>query len=148
MNSDLVKRLQTDFSQFNFKLDPLFYWSSSQNTIFYNCEANDWQFLLLHELGHALLGHTYHQTDQQLLTMELDAWEQAKQLAPTYDVKINSTLIDDTVNSYRIWLHERSLCPYCHNTGFQIKDFEYQCPNCDHKWRVNSAKQVRLKRMK
>ncbi len=144
--NSLITQLQKDFD-LAFTVADSFYYSDQKKAIFYNPNNPDWQSLLLHELAHFILKHRDYQYDRQLLRMETDAWELAKdKLANQYDVDINYDLIEQTLDSYRDWLYQRSKCPSCQAIGNQASSFRYKCLSCDTIWRVNQAKFTRLKR--
>lgn len=147
MNQEFLAKLQADFAQFEFVRDEAFYWSFKKNSIFYTEESN-FEAKILHELGHALRGHRSFEKDIDLLKMELEAWEKAKIIALEYGVKISQNLIEDHLDTYRDWLHRRSLCPNCQINGFQMKNGDYRCPACESEWRANSAKFQELRRRK
>ena len=87
--------------------------------------------LLLHEVGHALSHHQDFKTEVGRLKMEVEAWEKARELAAKYDVFIDEELIEQELDSYRDWLHQKSRCPSCGLTRFQTPDGVFHCPRCD-----------------
>ena len=104
---------------------------------------------LLHEIAHAKLGHKNYQYDVQLIEMERSAWEYAVDtLAPKYGLALSmdDDNVQDSLDSYRDWLHKRSLCPQCGAVGLQGTSSSYKCINCHSEWRVNQAKSCQLKR--
>ncbi len=125
-----------------------FYWDPAANTVFYNPNAQNASLFLLHELGHALLGHGAYNTDIELIGMERAAWERAKQLCHQYGIAAQSDIVQDSLDTYRDWLHARSLCPHCGATGVQAGAQSYQCFNCNTTWRVNEARTCALRRYK
>lgn len=146
MNSEFLARVTADFSQFNFESGENFYWSFSKNTIFYLEDSPHFESQLLHELGHALCNHQRFSKDIDLVKMELEAWEKAKNLAKNYNIKIPQDLIEDHLDTYRDWLHRRSLCAKCKINGFQQDDSVYVCPACQRRWRANDARFTELRR--
>ncbi len=142
----LLKQLKTDYPQFSFKKGDHFLWSPSESAIYYCNKNQNQSILLLHELSHALLGHTDYNSDVQLITMEREAWDYAIKLALNYDIKMPTDTIESIIDSYRDWLHDRSTCPNCTATGLQINKHNYQCPACNHSWRVNEARTCALRR--
>lgn len=144
--TSLISRLQSDFPQYHFIEDKTFQWSPADQTIYYNVDSND-QAALLHELAHALLGHTDYDKDIQLIEMERDAWEYARTLT-SYDVTVSEDVIQESLDTYRDWLHARSTCPNCHATGMQTKKSYYKCISCSTEWRVNEARVCALRRYK
>lgn len=141
----LASRLQNDFAQFHFKTGDDFYWSPGQKMIFYPLNGNP--LLLLHELGHALLGHQGYSRDVQLLGLERDAWEYTKNyLSQRYNIEVDHAVIENALDTYREWLHSRSICPTCTSTGIQARENIYSCVVCFASWEVNEARLCGLKR--
>ncbi len=101
---------------------------------------------MLHELGHALLGHTSYKRDIELIVMEREAWEQARSIGNRFGHPVTDEIIEDALDTYRDWLHRRSLCPNCAMTGIQTDNYTYHCPTCTQSWRVNEARTCQLKR--
>ena len=142
-NNTLLSRLISDHPLFHFKEAANFAWSADHQTIFWS--SSD-PAHLLHELGHALLSHAAFTRDIELLGMERDAWQKARQLANHYDITISTDTIEDDLDTYREWLHARSTCPVCEMNGIQIAEHLYECIMCAAKWRVNDARICGLKR--
>jgi len=146
--TSLVNRVKKDNPNYQFVLADDFVWSPTENTIYYAEVARiEALWALVHELAHARLGHIDFQTDIQLVSKEAEAWQFAKlTLGPTYGLVITDTYIEDQLDSYRDWLHQRSLCPTCHQTGLQTQTHHYSCINCGGVWRVNDARRCSLRR--
>lgn len=114
-------------------------------TVFYE-ESVDLSSLL-HELSHALLGHNTYLKDIELIEMERDAWHFAKTLlSPKYGITIEESTAEDALNTYRDWLHARSVCPKCTTTGMQSRKNTYKCITCGTFWKVNEARICHLRR--
>lgn len=142
----LIEQLRTDFEQFLFQTDETCRWSSDNNTVFY---IDGDEINLLHELGHALCEHKNFVQDIELLHIEREAWEEAKLIGERYGVMISNDKIESAMDEYRDWLHQRSLCPNCNQTGLQRRsDYRYKCLNCDTVWTVNDARNYGLRRHK
>lgn len=144
--SSLVHKLKVTHPTIAFVEADQFSWSPSQQTVFYNHHQPQAAQLLLHELSHALLGHRNYYRDVELVAMESRAWEEARRYAEMYNVRIQSAVIQDHLDTYRDWLHARSLCPACSANGYQIQTSEYECPACFQRWRVNDARLCALRR--
>lgn len=143
----IIKKLKTDFPQFTFQPATQFLWSSVSNTIYFDSELKHSEAFTLHELSHALLGHKGYERDIELLKLERDAWEYAgSTLAPSYSLSINDDIIQENLDTYRIWLHARSTCPGCEAIGLQAKDHLYHCVACNESWWVNEARLCNLRR--
>lgn len=119
-----------------------FYWSPAEKTVYYNPENNTEEgvWALLHESGHAILNHMVYSIDIELVKMEVQAWEKAKSIGKDLAVVIDENHIQDCLDSYRSWLHKRSLCPDCHLSGIQISKTIYTCIFCNTKWSVTAER--------
>ncbi len=142
----LLSRIRSDFPQFLFKSGNDFYWSPSDKTIYYGKNDKNRAVFILHELSHALLGHASYKSDVKLIAMERQAWDNTRLLAAVYAIPISEETIQANLDSYRKWLHARSLCPNCETVGIQTKKSYYKCLACCHAWTANEARTCRLKR--
>lgn len=124
----------------------VFGWNHIACAVTYNPRDPNAIAYLLHEFGHALLGHTNYRQDVELLQMERAAWDEAIKLSREYHIDIEEDLVEDALDSYRDWLHMRSLCPHCQSTGIQVSPGHYECLACHHTWRVNEARTCALRR--
>lgn len=143
---DLLTRLEFDFSKFKFKKSDCFLWSPKQKTIFFDKTSDNFQLYLFHELAHGVLNHSEYSRDIELVKMESEAWQKATEIAKDYSIDIDEHWIQDTLDTYRDWLHSRSTCPKCKAVGIQEGQKTYQCVACGQTWHVNDAKTCRLKR--
>jgi hypothetical protein len=147
-NKDFVDRLKADYPQFLFKKGVQEHWSPQTRTITYN-PSRQWQELansLLHELAHAVLGHSTYGSDVELLKLEAQAWELATKIGRKYKVYIDDNHIQNCLDTYRDWLHRRSSCPICSTHVVQKDQKSYQCFNCQTVWQVSSGRFVRAYR--
>ena len=133
-------------SPLNFTKGTTFGWDYSTHTVTYDPSRRKCDAYLLHEVGHAILGHRGYQNDTQLLEMERAAWDKAQELANIHHVVIDDSDIEESLDTYRDWLHSRSLCPHCDSTGLQTASNYYHCTACQHEWRVNEARTCALRR--
>ena len=145
-----LNKIKHDFPNFHFQEGPDFTWNPELTTVSYERLSSQQDFAqLLHEIAHAKLSHKNYQYDIQLIEMERAAWEYAvNELAPKYHLNLSmgDPVVQDFLDSYREWLHRRSICPQCSAVGLQRASTEYHCLNCHTKWRVNQAKSCQLKR--
>ena len=145
----LVKQFQKDYPELTFKLSDDFKWSPSDSTVYYDGSSVNGTPSFLHELAHALLGHSEYNRDIQLIEIESTAWHYAQAiLSPRYKIPIDEEHVEDNLDTYRDWLHARSTCPQCKATGFQVKSNVYKCILCRAHWRVNDARTCALRRYK
>jgi len=127
-----------------------FCWSPKNKTITYLAQhsklEDDWA--LLHETGHALLGHQNYKTDFELVRMEMAAWIKAKELALKLNTEISEDHIQECLDSYRDWLHRRSICPKCGTKTIQKdQSNDYICFNCHEGWQVSASRFCRSYRI-
>ncbi|MEO7364658.1 MAG: hypothetical protein ABIV43_04115 [Candidatus Saccharimonadales bacterium] len=145
----LLEQLSQRFPAVTFTAGSQFCWSPESGEVIYNAKSRGKQarWSLLHETGHALLGHRRFQADYELLQMEISAWEKARELAVDFDVKLEENHIQDCLDTYRDWLYRRSLCPSCATQSFQTADYEhYRCHNCHAIWGVGNDRFARTYR--
>ena len=139
----LLEYLQQLLPDVTFQSGDTFCWSPKSRTITYPVDAlthEDGVWALVHEAGHALLEHRQYQTDFELVTMEVAAWEKAKEVAHELSVAIDPDHIQDCLDTYRDWLHRRSTCPTCGSVSLQRTDTSYACHNCPAQWHVSAAR--------
>lgn len=143
----LIPKLRSDYPTIHFTPGDRASWSPKSRQVFYTDSEDEREmWAVLHELGHALLNHTTYETDVSLLKKEVQAWAKAAQLADHYDITIDPDHIENSLDTYRDWLHARSLCPTCHAQGLQSSSNRYSCPNCKSAWQVTSERFCRVYR--
>lgn len=146
---ELICQLESKFPDLAFKSGQRFAWSPETGEIFYKSRARGEQAMwsLLHETGHAKLGHTTYRADYELLRLEVAAWEEAKNLAQELNIVIDENHIQDCLDTYRDWLYKRSICPNCSAKSLQQNDYSrYRCFNCHTTWRVTASRFCRAYR--
>ncbi len=126
-----------------------FMWSPTSRTITFDAdriETNNGRLALLHELGHARLGHRIYRYDLELLQMEVEAWEVARELAVFYGIDCNEDHVEMAIATYDEWLTKRATCPDCGNFSLQSGRDNYRCFACGAEWIVNWRLDRRVKR--
>jgi hypothetical protein len=146
----IVSKLQPLLPDVTFTCGSSFFWSPKHRQITYrddqdNVIVHTWA--LLHETAHALLGHCSYQSDFELLVLEVEAWDKACEISKEVGVKINEDHIQDCLDTYRDWIHQRSTCPTCGTVSFQRSAREYRCHNCHSIWTVSSSRFCRPYRL-
>lgn len=134
-----LKHLQSTFTDYTFRAGALFQWSPINKEIGFNDKLPHATALLLHEVGHATLGHKDYVRDVELLRKEAEAWNFARQYATNLNIQLDTEVIEDCLDTYRQWLYNRSLCSKCNHTGLQQNQNTYNCLNCRYSWRVTDA---------
>lgn len=139
------------FPNLSFQPGKSFIWSPHKGVVFYDSdriESNEGMMALLHEIGHAQLGHETFEYDIELLNMEVEAWTKARSLAKRINFELDEGHIDDCLETYRLWLYKRSKCPVCANTSLQENVTTYRCFVCNSSWRVAQTRTVQPRRMR
>lgn len=130
MDEGFLAQLQADYPELRFKKGKKFAFSPPRTVVLGPRESSP-ELLALHEVSHAVLKHRIFRMDVERLKMEVAAWEKARELAVYYGIEINEDLIQDELDTYRDWLHQKSRCPKCGLTRFQTPDGLYHCPRCE-----------------
>ena len=137
----LIHKIKQDHPGLVFNSGRSHCWSPEKGQIFYAGEDNDHSIEgLLHELGHARLDHHGYVSDLELLQKEVEAWQEALCLAGLYGVDFDEDHMQDCLDTYRDWVHKRSICPICASTGLQEGEKRYSCLNCGHVWHVTASR--------
>lgn len=137
----LILKLKRDNPNFLFSPGQAHCWSPEQGQILYEDSKKSHNVEgLLHELGHARMGHNGYSSDMELLQKEVEAWQEAIRLAKLYGVTFDEDHIQDCLDTYREWVYKRSMCPQCLSTGAQKDEIHYHCLNCGHSWRVTASR--------
>jgi hypothetical protein len=144
-SSSLVDKITKDYPQFKFLPGKQEHWSPRTNTITYSQTEtlDELRYGLLHELAHALLGHSTYQSDFELLKLESQAWELAAKIGRKYNIRLDNDHIQDCLDTYRDWLHRRSKCPTCAMHVMQKDPHTYKCFNCNTTWTVSHRRFAR-----
>ena len=130
MDQTFLERLKEDYPDFKFREGKKFAFRPPKTIILAPGEPFS-ELLTLHEVSHAILKHKDFKMDVERLKMENSAWEKAKELAKKYEIEVDEDLIQDELDTYRDWLHQKSRCPVCGLTRFQTPDSLYHCPRCE-----------------
>lgn len=124
------ERLQKDYETFRFKIGRKFAFRPPRTVVVGPPEPFS-ELLALHEVSHAICKHRDFKMDIMRLKMEAQAWEKAKELAMQYGIEVNEGLIQQELDTYRDWLHQKSRCPECGLTRYQTTNGQYHCPACE-----------------
>lgn len=147
----LLDRIRADYPDLSFVEDACFSWHAKENRVSFKQSrgrADHSAWALLHELGHALLGHASYRYDIELIRLETVAWDKARELAQTYGLTIAGDYIQDCLDTYRDWLHLRATCPTCFARSLQAAPRRYRCFNCQTEWQVSRSRLCRPYRLK
>ncbi|HYG84228.1 MAG TPA: hypothetical protein VD907_05065 [Verrucomicrobiae bacterium] len=144
----LIKRLRQDYPGVTFTESDVFKWRPDERTVYFIPQSSSPNLAyLLHETAHAILNHQEYILDIDLIKMERAAWHYAQTtLSSRYGLSIVESLVNESLDSYRDWLHQRSLCPSCSTNGLQNINGTYSCHLCAITWRANEAHFCALRR--
>ncbi len=148
---ELLEQLQADYPDITFVQGDTFYWSPKRHTVNYmpgSTQPDIAQWSLLHEVSHGILGHERYNSDFELVQLEVEAWQYAKQLAKKYGIRIDPEHVQDCLDTYRDWLHGRASCPTCGTVSAQKDSETYECFNCHTTWEVSNSRFCRPYRRK
>lgn len=146
---ELVELLCSKYPHICFSQGDAFCWSPETKEVMYKQDLGQQSALwsLLHETGHALLDHRTYRTDLELLAMEVEAWEKAKELATEVGATIDEDHVQDCLDTYRDWVYKRSICPTCGTKSLQQGATPlYRCFNCHTTWKVSDSRFCRAYR--
>ena len=131
MDATFLERVKGDFLKLRFVSGAKFAFRPPRTVVVPRDSDSPYDsLLLLHEIGHVLIGKYDFKTEVERLKIEVLAWEKAKELAVLYGVPIDEDMIEDELDTYRNWLHQKSRCPNCGLTRFQTPDGVFHCPKC------------------
>ncbi|MBR3324210.1 hypothetical protein IKG24_01580 [Candidatus Saccharibacteria bacterium] len=132
MDATFLAKVKADYPDIRFITGKRFTFRPPRTVVITeNFDPRSDSLLLLHEIGHALCGRWTFRTEVERLKIEVLAWEEAKKLATSYKIAIDEELIEDELNTYRDFLHQKSRCHSCGLTRFQTPDGVFHCPKCD-----------------
>ena len=131
MDATFFLRVKTDFPSLKFVTGRKFAFRPPKTVVLPEDTSDCNPLLVLHEIGHALIGIFDFSTEIDRLKIEVMAWEKARELCSRYKVEVDEDLIQGELDSYRDWLHQKSRCPECGLTRFQTPDGVFHCPKCD-----------------
>lgn len=141
----LLSKLKCLFPELVIEPGDAFYWQPHNKTIYTNFSEYSlleyWSFI--HEIGHAVLLHKSFGSDFELLQLEINAWNEAREITKRLKLKLDESYVQDCLDEYRDWLHQRSLCPVCNLTGVQLNSTTYRCIHCLNEWGVSRAHMCR-----
>lgn len=126
----LISKLQKGYPDLIFRQGTKFAFRPPK-TIILGPPHDNYALLTLHELAHAILKHKDYKLHIQRLKIESAAWQEAKSLAKIYNIKWDEDFAEDQLDTYRNWLHQKSLCKSCQITRYQDSKGTYHCPACN-----------------
>lgn len=133
-----LEQLKQEYARFHWRVGKKFAFRPPRTIIYEELSTEksvplhkEYVLRLLHELGHALCEHKSFMNDLERLKMEREAWERARELCKQYEIQYDEEFVEEQLDTYRDWLHQRSLCPRCGLTRYQTNRGEYHCLFCE-----------------
>lgn len=134
---DLITSLEQDFPDLHFTYGKRFSFRPPKTIVIGPDEGEKTPMLLFHELGHALSGKHSYKTAVERLKIESIAWSEGKKAYERCLVSGRYSLpdwdddfVEESLDTYRDWLHSKSKCKNCGLTMFQNQDGTWECPYC------------------
>lgn len=106
-----------------------------KRTIYYEEKNKNFPLLLLHETAHALLKHRSYKTSLERLTIERDAWEKTRSLCKKFTLPFDTDFAEQNLDTYRDWLHQKTLCKVCGSTCLELGSESLYCPFCQKSYK-------------
>ena len=128
--NSLLNKLRKDYPALTFEPGERFKFTPPSTVYFTDGSPLE----LLHEVGHFLLDKNTYTSDIELIRIESEAWDKAKQLCSAYKIKWDEDFAQDHIDTYRDWLHVVSLCKNCQLASYQDESGLYHCPLCGLSW--------------
>ena len=138
----LIEQLIQDYPDFCFRTGKKFAFrfafgaKNAKPTVFLGPPQPYFALQTLHELAHGLCGHKDWSNCISRLKCEREAWERAKTLFFKYQKLIpdpwNEDFVETSLDTYRNWVHQKTLCPVCGLTRFQDENGIFHCPECEN----------------
>lgn len=129
--TNFLAKIKQTYPKYHFLSGKRFSFRPSKTIHYGPLDTPNFEMLLLHELSHAELGHFTFKTDVERIKIEVATWEKTKEFCQKFGIKFDSSLAEEELDSYRNWLHQKSLCKKCGLTRYQTPDGDYHCPHCD-----------------
>lgn len=134
---EFLEELMRLYPQFAFREGRRFKYRPPK-TIYVAYVDENFALLTLHELGHGLCKHKDYNTHIERLKIEREAWECARAVflkhpewAEKYHFDFDDDFVEAQLDTYRDWLHQKSICKKCGLSCFQTPDGRYHCPRCE-----------------
>lgn len=128
-NRAFLNKIITAFPEFIYKPGKKFIFRPKK-TIYYEEKSSNFPLLLLHETAHALLKHYSFATSLERLTLERDAWKKTHALCKKFAQPFDADFAEKNLDTYRDWLHQKTLCKVCGLTCLELNSESLFCPFC------------------
>ena len=128
-NLAFLSSLEETYPDFTFRPGHKFLFRPPKSIYYLESDEN-FRLLLLHELAHALLGHFSFSRSLERLQIERDAWEKTRELCNLHSVPFDEALAEAELDTYRDWVHQKTLCKTCGLTCLEVNSESLFCPFC------------------
>ncbi len=133
-NLAFLETIKKTYPEFTFRPGRKFLFHPPKSIRYLESDEN-FRFLLLHELSHALLGHFSFNRSLERLQIERDAWAKTRELCSLHSVTFNEELAETELNTYRDWVHQKTLCKHCGLSCLEVSSESLYCPFCQRKYK-------------
>ena len=129
----LLERLSRDYPNLKFVEGARFSFRPPKTIVIGPDEGEKTPMLLFHELGHALSKKYSYALKIERLKIEVAAWQAGKEAYQKYPElpPWDDEFVEDALDTYRDWLHNKSICKTCGLTMYQTPDKSWLCPFCN-----------------
>lgn len=128
-NLAFLDTIKTAYPEFTFRPGRKFLFRPKKTICYLEADDN-FRLLLLHELAHALLGHFSYDKSLERLQIERDAWEKTRELCEKHSVPFDESIAETELDTYRDWVHQKTLCKTCGLTCLEVSPESLYCPFC------------------
>ncbi|MBR5389409.1 hypothetical protein IK146_02525 [Candidatus Saccharibacteria bacterium] len=128
-NLAFLNMLQESYPDYVFKPGRKFLFRPPKSIYYLESDEN-FRLLILHELAHALLGHYTFDRSLERLQIERDAWAKTRELCQLHSIPYDDNLAETELNTYRDWVHQKTLCKRCGLSCLEVSSESLYCPFC------------------
>ena len=133
-NLAFLEAIKESYPEFTFRPGRKFLFRPPKSIYYLESDEN-FRFLLLHELSHALLGHFSFSRSLERLQIERDAWAKTRELCSLHSITFNEELAEIELNTYRDWVHQKTLCKHCGLSCLEVSSESLYCPFCQNEYK-------------
>ena len=128
-NLAFLSAVKESYPDFTFRPGHKFLFRPPKSIRYLESDEN-FRMLLLHELAHALLHHFSFDRSLERLQIERDAWAKTRELCTLHSVPFDEELAEAELNTYRDWVHQKTLCKHCGLSCLEVSSESLYCPFC------------------
>ena len=138
-NLTFLETIKEAYPEFSFRPGSKFLFRPPKSIRYIESDDN-FRLLLLHELSHALLGHFSFDRSLERLQIERDAWSKTRELCLFHSVPFDEEFAEAELNTYRDWVHQKTLCKRCGLSCLEVSSESLYCPFCQKYYKKSRPK--------